>query len=154
MQEPTEYEMLELALNRMGVPPQNRPTDGQYLMAFAMPLLIFFSSITILMYANIVKGTLFETTSPIVSTCFSAIMLIIECICIAYKHHEQYAMIPSIMEIIVRIQIFHLIICGSFASYVSTSHDYGTYDTWIHVVTMPLILLSIFPFLMGVFRIE
>ena len=149
MQEPTEYEMLELALNRMGIPPQDGPTDGQFIMAVTMPLFIFFSSIIILIYANVAKGTKYETTSPVLSTCFSAIMLIVECVCIAYKHHEQYAMIPSIMEIIVRIQIFHLILSGSFTSYVSTSHDYGTYNTWIHVVTMPLILLSIFPFLIG-----
>ena len=153
MQEPTEYEMMELAMNRLGGPPIQPslriPTDGQYLMAAAIPLLLFFSSITLLIYAGIVKDTPSEKTSPILSTCLSIAMLIFECVCIAYKHHEQYEMIPSIMEIMVRVQIFHLIICGSFVPYVNTSKDYGTYYTWIHVITMPLILFSIFPFLWG-----
>lgn len=155
MQEPTEYEMLELALTHLQSPPiQNQPSDGKYIMAAVIPLILFFSSITILVYAGVAKGTEFEKTSPLLSTCFSAIMLILECVSICYNHHEQYAMIPSIMKIMARIQIFHLIVCGSFVPYVNTSHDYATYDTWIHVITVPLILCSIFPFLTGVFRIE
>ena len=169
----TEYELVELALQRVqrvhvegvhaaqveGVhaaqqDAETLPTDGQYIMAVITPLLIFFSSIIILFYANIANHTEHEKTSPILSVCFSAIMLIIECVSICYKHHPRYAMIPSIMELLVRVQIFHLIICGSFVPYVNTSKDYGTYETWIHVVTMPLIILSIFPFLMGVYRIE
>jgi hypothetical protein len=170
----TEYELVELALQRVqrvhaaqsvhvegahveGVQVQDAetlPTDGQYIMAVITPLLIFFSSIIILFYANIANHTEHEKTSPILSVCFSAIMLIIECVSICYKHHPRYAMIPSIMELLVRVQIFHLIICGSFVPYVNTSKDYGTYETWIHVVTMPLIILSIFPCLMGVYRIE
>ena len=162
MQEPTEYEMMELALQRVQrvqgeqsvQSEQSIPTDGQYLMAAAIPLLLFFSSITLLIYAGIVKDTPSEKTSPILSTCLSIAMLIFECVCIAYKHHEQYAMIPSIMEIMVRVQIFHLIICWSFVPYMNTTNDYSTYYTWIHVITMPLILFSVFPFLMGVFRME
>lgn len=146
--QPTEYEMVNVALDRMNQIDEI-PTDGQYVMAAAMPLLLFFSSVTLLIYAGIVKGTTSEKTSPVLSTCISISMLIFEGVCIAYKHHQQYAMIPSIMEIMARIQIFHLIICGSFVPYVNTTKDYGTYYTWIHVLTMPLILLSIFPFLIG-----
>lgn len=152
MQEPTEVEMLELALQSMPSA-ESIPTDGQYIMAAVMPLLIFFSSVSLLIYAGVVKGTTSEKTSPILSTCLSIAMLIFECVCIAYKHHEQYAMIPSIMEIMVRVQVFHLIICGSFVPYMNTTNDYDTYYTWIHVVTMPLILFSIFPFLMDVFKV-
>lgn len=160
--QPTEYEMMELALQRVqrvqseqsiqsvqSIQSDEIPTDGQYVMAAAMPLLLFFSSVTLLIYAGIVKGTTSEKTSPVLSTYVSIAMLIFEGVCIAYKHHEQYAMIPSIMEIMVRVQIFHLIICGSFIPYVNTTNDYSTYYTWIHVLTMPLILLSIFPFLIG-----
>jgi len=162
----TEYELVELALQRVQrvhaaqsvhaaqQDAETLPTDGQYIMAVITPLLIFFSSIIILFYANIANHTEHEKTSPILSVCFSAIMLIIECVSICYKHHPHYAMIPSIMELLVRVQIFHLIICGSFVPYVNTSKDYGTYETWIHVITMPLIILSIFPCLMGVYRIE
>jgi hypothetical protein len=163
--QPTEYEMMELALQRVqgleqseqraqSEPSLRIPTDGQYVMAAAMPLLLFFSSVTLLIYAGIVKGTTSEKTSPVLSTCISISMLIFEGVCILYKHHEQYMMIPSIMEIMARVQIFHLIICGSFVPYVNTTNDYGTYYTWIHVLTLPLILLSIFPFLVGVFRLE
>lgn len=156
MQEPTEYEMVNVALDRMNQPIQidEIPTDGQYVMAAVMPLLLFFISVTLLIYAGIVKGTAAEKTSPVLSTGLSVAMVIFECVCIAYKHHQQYAMIPSIMEIMVRVQIFHLIICGSFVSYVNTTKDYDTYYTWIHVLTLPLILLSICPFLTGVFRLE
>ena len=152
MQEPTEYEMVHVALDRMNQIDEI-PTDGQYVMAAAIPLLLFFISVTLLIYAGIVKGTTSEKTSPVLSTGLSVAMVIFECVCIAYKHHRQYMMIPSIMEIMVRVQIFHLIICGSFVSYVNTTKDYSTYYTWIHVLTLPLILLSIFPFLMGVFRL-
>ena len=142
--------MMELALQRVqSIQSDEIPTDGQYVMAAAMPLLLFFSSVTLLIYAGIVKGTTSEKTSPVLSTYVSIAMLIFEGVCIAYKHHRQYAMIPSIMEIMVRVQIFHLIICGSFIPYVNTTNDYSTYYTWIHVLTMPLILLSIFPFLWG-----
>ena len=147
----TEYELVELALQRMQSAQrvESIPSDGQYIMAVVTPLFILFSSIIILIYANVANHTEYEKTSPILSTCFSAIMLIIECVSICYHHHPQYAMIPTIMELLARVQIFHLIICGSFVPYVATSKDYGTYDTWIHVITMPLILLSIFPFLRG-----
>lgn len=57
------------------------------------------------------------------------------------------------MEVILRINVFQLILCGSFITYVKNSLDYSTYFTWLYIVTIPILILIAIPFVTGVFTV-
>lgn len=67
---------------------------------------------------------------------------------IAYHHHEQYETLPAIYELIGRINLFHLLVCSCFIIYVKMGdNNYSTYFTWLYVLTIPIMILSIIPFI-------
>lgn len=118
-------------------------------MGMVPALLVFISSLVMMWYAYDVKDSPeWRTTSPIVSTILSFEMLIMCGLIIAYDHHEQYELLPSMYEIIARINVFHLIICSCFIMYVKMGDDnYTTYLTWLYVLTTLIMILSICPFI-------
>ena len=143
----TEYEMVNLALQRM-----EYPSIKQYFMAAAPTCFILISSSTILMYAYQAKGTpSLEADAPLLSTILSGLMIFFEIILIAYRNHDQFEVLKTIMEFVLKINIFHLILCASFIPYLKTHGDYTTYVTWIYVCTFPIVLLSGIPFCTDMF---
>ena len=126
----------------------NRPSNVQTFMGLVPALLVFTSSLVMMWFAYDVKDLPeWRTTSPIVSTILSFEMLIMCGLIIMYDHHEQYALLPSMYEIIARINVFHLLICSCFIMYVKMGdNNYATYLTWLFVLTIPIMILSICPF--------
>jgi len=140
----TEYELFQRAAQRLEE--SNEPTCIQTIMAVCPNTIVFCSSFFMLYYAYNVKGTNMEYTSPFVSTILSIIMFLMCILIIAYRHHIDFEFLSPMYKIIIRINIFHLILCGSFVSYVKTSGNYSTYFTWLYVVTIPIAILSFIPF--------
>jgi hypothetical protein len=126
----------------------SQPSNVQIFMGMVPALLVFISSLVMMWYAYDVKDVPeWRTTSPIVSTILSFEMLIMCGLIIAYDHHEQYELLPSMYEIIARINVFHLLICSCFIMYVKMGDDnYTTYLTWLYVLTIPIMILSVCPF--------
>jgi hypothetical protein len=126
-----------------------QPSNIQIFMGMVPALLVFISSLVMMWYAYDVKDVPeWRTTSPIVSTILSFEMLIMCGIIIMYDHHEQYELLPSMYEIIARINVFHLIVCSCFIMYVKMGDDnYTTYLTWLYVLTTLIMILSICPFI-------
>jgi hypothetical protein len=82
----------------------SQPSNVQIFMGMVPALLVFISSLVMMWYAYDVKDSPeWRTTSPIVSTILSFEMLIMCGLIIAYDHHEQYELLPSMYEIIARI---------------------------------------------------
>jgi hypothetical protein len=127
----------------------SQPSNVQIFMGMVPALLVFTSSLVMLWFAYDVKDSPeWRTTSPIVSTILSFEMLIMCGIIIAYDHHEQYVLLPSMYEIIARINVFHLLVCSCFIMYVKMGDDnYTTYLTWLFVLTIIIMILSICPFI-------
>jgi hypothetical protein len=126
----------------------SQPSNIQIFMGMVPALLVFTSSLVMLWFAYDVKDSPeWRTTSPIVSTVLSFEMLIMCGVIIVYDHHEQYELLPSMYEIIARINVFHLLICSCFIMYVKMGDDnYATYLTWLYVLTIPIMILSVCPF--------
>ena len=142
----SEYDALQRAIARI-----DEPTIPQTIMAIVPITMTFFNSLFMIWYAFDVKGTNMESTSPLVSTILSIFTCLMCIIGIAYRHHQKYEMVSSTFSIIIRINIFHLILCGSFISYINTHGAYTTYMTWLYVVTIPIILISLVPFVAGIY---
>ena len=126
----------------------NRPSNIQTFMGIVPALLVFTSSLVMMWFAYDVKDSPeWRTTSPIVSTILSFEMLIMCGLIVMYDHHEQYELLPSAYEFIARINVFHLLVCSCFIMYVKMGDDnYITYLTWLYVLTIPIMILSICPF--------
>jgi len=142
----SEYDALQRAIARI-----DEPTVLQTVMGIGPMTITFFNSLFMVWYAFDVKGTDMESTSPTVSTLLSAVTLLMCILGIAYRHHDTYKIVSSTFEVIIRITVFHLIICGSFTVYIKTHGDYTTYMTWLYVITIPIIVISLVPFLSGVY---
>jgi cytochrome bd-type quinol oxidase subunit 2 len=145
-----QYELVQVPLQQV-----EHPTIKQYFMAVIPTLFIFLASSTILIYNYEAKGTKsLEASAPSLATILSVMMMLFEIIIIAYKNHERFEILRSLMDIILRINLVHLIISASFIPYQKTTGDYSTYFTWSCVCTVPIILLSGFPFFMEMFVLD
>ena len=142
----SEYDSLQRAIQRM-----DEPTVSQTVMAIVPITMIFFNSLFMVWYAFDVKGTNMESTSPLVSTILSAVVFMMCILGIAYRHHQKYDMVPSTLSIIIRINIAHLILCGSFIPYIKSHGEYSTYMTWLYAITIPMIIISLVPFVAGIY---
>jgi len=127
----------------------NRPSNIQTFMGIVPALMVFSSSLVMLWFAYDVSDMPeWRTTSPVVSTVLSLEMLVMCGIIIAYDHHEQYETLPAIYKLIGRINLFHLLVCSCFIIYVKMGdNNYSTYFTWLYVLTIPIMILSIIPFI-------
>ena len=142
-QELTEYGAIQIAMERI----ENRPTTTQRAMAIVPFLIIMLCCMIILYYTYAARGnSSAETFAPVLATILSTVMLVTELIIIAYRHHPSYEPVQSVANIMVRFNIFHLIVCASCASYVKTSDGYNTYFTWSYVLTIIIYLISFIPF--------
>jgi hypothetical protein len=128
------------------------PRMLDYVAALLPTLIILCSSIVILIFSYYAKGNqLMEHLAPTVSSILSGEMFFLEIIIILYPHHERFDIVPLVFSIVARFNFVHLAFVAAFISYVSTTNDYGTYLTWVTVLTIPIIMLTIIPFAMGVF---
>jgi len=142
-QELTEFTVLQIAMERI----ENQPTTMQRAMAIVPFLLIMFCCMIILYDTYIARGNIdAEAFAPVLATILSFVMLVTEFIIMAYRHHPSYIKVESVANIMVRFNIFHLIVCGSCASYVKTSGGYNTYFAWSYVLTLIIYLISFSPF--------
>ena len=145
-QELTEFTVLQIAIERI----ENRPTNAQRAMAIVPFLLIMLCCMTILYYTYIARGnSSAEAFAPVLASILSTVMIITEFLIMAYRHHPSYIKVESVANVMVRFNIFHLIVCGSCASYVKTSDGYNTYFTWSYVLTLIIYLISFSPFVCG-----
>lgn len=142
----SEYDALQRAIARI-----DEPTIPQTLMAVGPITMTFFNSLFMVWYAFDVKGTDMESTSPLVSTILSVVIFLTCILGIAYRHHQKYEMVPSTFSIIIRINVAHLILCGSFIPYINSHGEYSTYMTWLYAITIPMILISLVPFVAGIY---
>jgi hypothetical protein len=152
MQELIEYEIVQQALERIETNSNvNGPTNLQRVMAIVPILIVMMCSMIILYYAYDARGVpSMEQSAPIYATILSIVMMIMEIAMICYQHHDRYTSIRTIAEIMIRFNFFHLIICGSFITYVKNSGNYPTYFTWVCTLTIPIYLLSLSPFVCGI----
>jgi len=147
-QELTEYGAIQIAMDRI----ENQPSTTQRVMAALPMLVIMFCSTVILYYSYVARGNAdSEKWAPSIATILSAIMFVFELITIAYRHHEDYEIIRSATEIMLRINIVHLIICSSCIGYVKIGNNYDTYFILVYITTIPIYLLSLSPFLCGIY---
>jgi len=146
----TEQHIIQLAMERL-----EEPTVFQLLIAFFPCTMILSSCMVILADAYQARGNHEkEVQSTILATILSVVILISSLLFIAVRqHYTRFEIIRGIMEVILRINIFQLIVCGSFITYVKNSLDYSTYFTWLYVVTIPILILIAIPFVTGVFTI-
>jgi small-conductance mechanosensitive channel len=145
-QELTEFTILQIAIERI----ENRPTTAQRAMAIVPFLLIMMCCMTILYHTYIARGNLSdEEFAPVLATILSIVMIIAEFLIMAYHHHPSYEKVESVANVMLRFNIFHLIVCASCASYVKTSGGYNTYFTWSYVLTLTIYLISFSPFVCG-----
>jgi membrane protein YdbS with pleckstrin-like domain len=145
-QELTEYGAIQIAMDRI----ENRPTTAQRAMAIVPFLLIMMCSMTILYHTYIARGNSSdEAFAPVLATILSTVMLMTEFLIIAYSHHPSYEKVESVANVMLRFNIFHLIVCASCASYVKTGDGYNTYFIWSYVLTLIIYLISFSPFVCG-----
>jgi hypothetical protein len=106
---------------------------------------------TILYYTYIARGNIdAEAFAPVLATILSFVMLVTEFIIMAYRHHPSYVKVESVANVMVRFNIFHLIVCASCMVYVKTGDGYNTYFAWSYVLTLIIYLISFSPFVCGI----
>ena len=145
-QELTEYGAIQIAMERI----ENRPTTMQRVMATVPFLLIMFCCMIILYYTYIARGNIdAEAFAPTLATILSTVMVVTELLIIAYRHHPSYEKVASVANVMVRFNVFHLIVCASCMVYVKTSGGYNTYFAWSYVLTIIIYLIAFIPFVCG-----
>jgi hypothetical protein len=151
-----EYRIVELALQRMGEPPylqllpRTRTPLHIFMGIFPIGILIIFP-IVLLTYSLMAMGNpVQEEKAPILSTVFSSIMLVTCIIYICFQHHETYEFLTVFVEIYLRFNVFHLIVCGSFAVYIKNKGEYSTYYLWIQMTTIPMLIVILIPVLIAI----
>jgi hypothetical protein len=138
--EPTEYELLEMALVRM----QSNHSLKNTLMYY-IPLWIITILCGAILYVSYHARTIIElrSVSADLSAWSSFGMIVMEIVFIAYQHPVQFEWASTLMEFALRINVLHAIITASCVSYIKTNGDYSTYFTLIYVFTIPILLLSL-----------
>lgn len=143
-QELTEFTVLQIAMERI----EPQPTTAQRAMATIPFLIIMMCCMIILYYTYIARGNaLDEAFAPTLATILSFVMIITELLIMAYRHHPSYEKVASVANIMVRFNIFHLIVCASCMVYVKTGDGYNTYFAWSYVLTLIIYLISFSPFI-------
>ena len=148
-----EYHAVELALYRMGEPSRlhQDPTFFQMLMGiFPICLLIVFPIILLTDSLASMGHPIQEAFAPVFSTILSSIMLVTCIIYIAFRHHDDYEFLRSIVEIYLRFNLFHLIVCASFIVYIKNKGEYSTYYLWIQLTTIPMLIVMLIPVLIAI----
>ena len=145
-QELTEYGAIQIAMERI----ERQPTTMQRVMATIPFLLIMFCCMIILYYTYIARGNIdAEAFAPTLATILSFVMVVTELLIIAYRHYPSYEPVASVANVMVRFNIFHLIVCASCMVYVKTGDGYNTYFAWSYVLTLIIYLISFSPFVCG-----
>lgn len=151
-----EYQIVELALERMGEPPYlqllpREPTLFQLFMGiFPICLLIVFPIVLLADSIAAMGNPVQEAISPVISTTLSSITLICSIIFIAFRHHETYEFLTIFVEIYLRLNVFHLIVSASFIVYIKNKGDYSTYYLWIQITTIPMLIVMFIPVLIAI----
>jgi hypothetical protein len=77
-----------------------------------------------------------------IMTGISSAMLCIEILTIACKHPVRYEWVRDYMEIVLRINICHLIMISTFIYYINYV-DFSTYFVMVCAFTLPILILSV-----------
>lgn len=146
--EPTEYELVEMALIRM----EASSSLPQTLMYY-IPLWILTILTSAILYVAYYAREIVElrTVSANLSAWSSFVMLIVEILFIAYRHPVQFEWARGLMEFTLKINVLHTIIAASSVAYIKTDGAYSTYFTLIYVLTIPILLLSLSPILIRMY---
>ena len=145
-QELTEFTVLQMVMERI----EHRPTTAQRAMAIVPFLLIMMCCMIILYYTYIARGNASdEAFAPVLASILSFVMIITEFLIMAYRHHPSYEKVASVANVMVRFNVFHLIVCASCMVYVKTSGGYNTYFAWSYVLTIIIYLIAFIPFVCG-----
>ena len=146
--EPTEYELVEMAIVRM----EASSSLPQTLMYY-IPLWILTILSTAILYVAYYGRDIVElrTVSANLSAWSSFVMLIVEILFIAYRHPVQFEWARGLMEFTLKINVLHTIIAASSVAYIKTDGAYSTYFTLIYVLTIPILLLSLSPILIRMY---
>jgi len=146
--EPTEYELVEMAIVRM----EASSSLPQTLMYY-IPLWILTILSTAILYVAYYGRDIVElrTVSANLSAWSSFVMLIVEILSIAYRHPVQFEWARGLMEFTLKINVLHTIIAASSVAYIKTDGAYSTYFTLIYVLTIPILLLSLSPILIRMY---
>ena len=146
--EPTEYELVEMAIVRM----EASSSLPQTLMYY-IPLWIITILTTAILYVAYYGREIVElrTVSADLSAWSSFVMLIVEILFIAYRHPVQFEWARGLMEFTLKINVLHTIVAASSVAYIKTDGAYSTYFTLIYVLTIPILLLSLSPILIRMY---
>lgn len=140
MEEQNEYELVNLAIVRM-----EASSSLIHTLMYYIPLWIITILCGAILYVAYHAQYVIElrSVSADLSAWSSFIMIIMEILFIVYHHPVQFEWARGLMEIAVRINLFHIIISASGVAYVKTNGDYSTYFILIYVLTIPIFLLSL-----------
>ena len=138
--EPTEYELVELAIVRMEANSSLKNT-----LIYYIPLWIITILCGAILYVSYHARNIIElrSVSADLSAWSSFGMMAMEIVFIAYRHPVQLEWASTLMEFALRINVLHAIITASCVAYIKTNGDYSTYFTLIYVFTIPILLLSL-----------
>ena len=146
--EPTEYELVEMAIVRMDASSSLPQTLMYYI-----PLWILTILTTAILYVAYYGRDIVDLrpVSANLSAWSSFVMLIVEILFIAYRHPIQFEWARGLMELTLKINVLHTIIAASSVAYIKTDGAYSTYFTLIYVLTIPILLLSLSPILIRMY---
>jgi len=146
--EPTEYELVEMALVRMEASSSLPQTLMYYIPLWILTILTS-AILYVAYYAREIVDL--RTVSANLSAWSSFVMLIVEILFIAYRHPVQFEWARGLMEFTLKINVLHTIIAASSVAYIKTDGAYSTYFTLIYVLTIPILLLSLSPILIRMY---
>jgi hypothetical protein len=146
--EPTEYELVEMALIRME---SNHSLKNTLMYYIPLWILTILSSAILYVAYHAQEIIDLRIVSANLSAWSSFVMLITEIVFIAYQHPPAYEWASTLTEFTLRINVIHAIIAASCVAYIKTDGDYSTYFILIYVLTIPILLLSFIPILVRMY---
>ena len=142
---PQEFDALQNAFQQL-----EQPTQCQYSMAMLPPLYIITCNTIILYVANLYRNTT-ENTAPIITTCLTVTILVVELMTIAFRHHPRFSKMREFMECILCISIVQLIVSTSFVFVLEVNKRYDVYLISTAILSLSTTLCLTIPFCTNMF---
>jgi hypothetical protein len=146
--EPTEYELVEMAIVRMEASSSLTKTLFYYVPLWILTIL---SSAILYVAYHAREIVELRIVSANLSAWSSFVMLIVEILFIVYRHPAQFEWARGLMEFTLKINVLHTIVAASCVAYIKTDGAYSTYFILIYVITIPILLLSLSPILIRMY---
>lgn len=131
---------------------EEEPRLIDYVMVIVPSLIVVINSISMLSYALYAKNSpIKEQNSPLFSTILSIVIFITSVVVLLHEYHEDFELIKILFKIIIRINLVQLVICAAFIAYLKNDiEQYNTYFVFLYCITIPMLFLSIVPFISGI----